>query len=201
MPAGTANIIVEQPFGSGHANFDNRSILAFILRRMSPETSARVKWRRKKAREGLLPPVLLWWFSGLVSYIVLDGHDRLLAAALEHQPIDTIRLVRRHNVSPEPGRVERLDQEAVNLLNWDYRASDKQKSIRVEIVNRMLVEAHTPQIRDTNSNNMVGSMSVEEWKKEVSEELTKTYGSSINADFLCRDISKKMAGTADDNDF
>lgn len=58
---------------------------------------------------------------------------------------------------------------------------------------------HTPQLRDTESNNMVGSMSVEEWKEQVSEQLTKAYGSSINADYY-QEIFESW-GTANDNDF
>ena len=32
---------------------------------------------------GILPPVLLWWISGLDCHVVLDGHDRLVAALSE----------------------------------------------------------------------------------------------------------------------
>jgi hypothetical protein len=191
--------IVEQSFDSGHASFDSRTIYAFLVRRMSPETSGRVKWWRKKAREGLLPPVLLWRFSGLDSYVVLDGHDRLLAAALEDQPIDSISLVRRQAVSPEPKCAERLDQEANILLDWDYRTSDKEQSVRADLANRMLVEAHTLQLRDAVSNNMVGSVSMEEWKEGLSEVLTKAYGNSINAESYGEIF--ELWGEEDDNDF
>ncbi|GAA1899682.1 hypothetical protein GCM10009837_22870 [Streptomyces durmitorensis] len=43
----------------------------------------RVKAYRKQARDGTLPPVLLWWVSGLDSHLVLDGHARLAAAIAE----------------------------------------------------------------------------------------------------------------------
>ncbi|MER5887480.1 hypothetical protein ABT160_27005 [Streptomyces sp. NPDC001941] len=43
----------------------------------------RVKAYRKQAREGTLPPVLLWWVSGLDCHLVLDGHARLAAAVAE----------------------------------------------------------------------------------------------------------------------
>ena len=53
------------------------------LREPSPADAARVKAWRKHARENTLPPVLLWWVTGLEAYVILDGHDRLRAAQLE----------------------------------------------------------------------------------------------------------------------
>lgn len=48
------------------------------------DDSGRVKWWRKKAREGTLPPVLLWYLNCLDAYIIVDGHSRLLASKLEN---------------------------------------------------------------------------------------------------------------------
>ena len=46
----------------------------------------RVKWWRKKCREGTLPPILLWFISGLASFVILDGHERMQAALAEGIP-------------------------------------------------------------------------------------------------------------------
>ncbi|MEV5683826.1 hypothetical protein AB0L68_11690 [Streptomyces sp. NPDC052164] len=53
------------------------------LRALPEADDARVKAYRKQAREGILPPVLLWWVSGLDCFAVLDGHARLAAALAE----------------------------------------------------------------------------------------------------------------------
>ncbi|GGR62541.1 hypothetical protein [Streptomyces roseolus] len=53
------------------------------LRPMPDADDARVKAYRKQAGEGTLPPVLLWWVSGLDCHVVLDGHARLAAAVAE----------------------------------------------------------------------------------------------------------------------
>lgn len=71
------------PSGSGR-------VLA--LRDPSRPTDARVKSWRKHAREGALPPILLGWIGGLDAYVVLDGHDRLLAAQLEGELPDALAL-------------------------------------------------------------------------------------------------------------
>ncbi|MEV2256414.1 hypothetical protein AB0I94_38710 [Streptomyces sp. NPDC050147] len=53
------------------------------LRAMPDADDPRVKAYRKQARDGTLPPVLLWWVSGLDSHLILDGHARLAAAIAE----------------------------------------------------------------------------------------------------------------------
>ncbi|MDN3021148.1 hypothetical protein [Streptomyces sp. S.PB5] len=53
------------------------------LRPMPRADDGRVKAYRKQARDGTLPPVLLWWVSGLDCHLVLDGHARLAAAIAE----------------------------------------------------------------------------------------------------------------------
>lgn len=53
------------------------------LREPSSAEASRVKAWRKHARTGTLPPALLLWISALDAYVVLDGHDRLYAAAIE----------------------------------------------------------------------------------------------------------------------
>ncbi|WP_137992266.1 hypothetical protein [Streptomyces vilmorinianum] len=53
------------------------------LRPLPDGDDARVKAYRKQARAGILPPVLLWWVSGLDCSLVLDGHARLAAAIAE----------------------------------------------------------------------------------------------------------------------
>ncbi|MEV4350540.1 hypothetical protein AB0J83_39290 [Actinoplanes sp. NPDC049596] len=55
------------------------------LRPLPSPTAARVKAYRKRTREGALPPLLLWWISGLDCHVLLDGHDRLAAALAEQQ--------------------------------------------------------------------------------------------------------------------
>lgn len=70
-----------------HAHFEdwgmNGSGAVLPLRDPSELDAARVKSWRKHAREGTLPPVVLWWVSALDMYVLIDGHDRLQAANAE----------------------------------------------------------------------------------------------------------------------
>lgn len=77
-------------FGYGDPDEDVRDILP--LRKLSPPDAARVKSYRRQCREGVLPPVLLWWVSGLDTLLVLDGHDRIAAALAERSVPDVIVL-------------------------------------------------------------------------------------------------------------
>jgi hypothetical protein len=73
------------PDGAGYIDWfiDNGAWRVLPLRRLADPGTGRVKAYRKQAREGILAPVLLWWISGLDCYVLLDGHDRLVAAAAE----------------------------------------------------------------------------------------------------------------------
>lgn len=68
-------------FGHGDPVEDARDLLP--LRALSAPDAPRVQAYRRRFREGVLAPVLLWWISGLNVPVVLDGHDRLVAALAE----------------------------------------------------------------------------------------------------------------------
>lgn len=53
------------------------------LRALDDPDSPRVRAHRRLAREGALAPVVLLHVSGLAGHVVLDGHDRLVAARAE----------------------------------------------------------------------------------------------------------------------
>ncbi|GIJ31148.1 hypothetical protein [Micromonospora sediminimaris] len=90
------------------------------LRPLAGPGSARVKAYRRQFREGVLPPVLLWWISGLDCHVVLDGHDRLVAALAEDGQPPLLRLssVSQHQVDGDTDTAVRrysTTTEAVRL--------------------------------------------------------------------------------------
>ncbi|MET9731632.1 hypothetical protein ABZZ79_13500 [Streptomyces sp. NPDC006458] len=64
------------------------------LRRLSPPDAPRVKAYRKHARDGTLAPVLLWRVSPLDGWVLLDGHDRAVAALAEGREPASVELIR-----------------------------------------------------------------------------------------------------------
>ncbi|MFD3941842.1 hypothetical protein [Streptomyces sp. NPDC058579] len=79
-------------FGYGDPVEDARDLLP--LRALSHREAPRVKAYRRQHREGILPPVFVWWISGLNSPVVLDGHDRLTAALAEGSRPRVLELAR-----------------------------------------------------------------------------------------------------------
>ena len=55
----------------------------FNIRPPQARDSGRIKWWRKLARAGQLPPILVWQVQALDAFVILDGHDRLQACLLE----------------------------------------------------------------------------------------------------------------------
>ncbi|MEU9117281.1 hypothetical protein AB0D04_37440 [Streptomyces sp. NPDC048483] len=78
--------------GYGDPEEDCRDLLP--LRPLSAPDAPRVKAYRRQYREGVLPPVLLWWIGGLDSLVLVDGHDRLAAALAEGGRPAVLRLAR-----------------------------------------------------------------------------------------------------------
>ncbi|MEU5293428.1 hypothetical protein [Streptomyces umbrinus] len=77
------------------------------LRPMPDADDSRVKAYRKQAREGTLPPVLLWWVSGLDCHLILDGHARLAAAIAESVEPPLLQL---HRTVPRDDLTARVDE-------------------------------------------------------------------------------------------
>lgn len=117
------------------------------LRDAAPSSAARVKAWRKHARDGTLPPALLAWISALDAYVVLDGHDRLHAAALEGVAPRAISLhaVRAHELGDEVRRAA----EARYL-----RAFEREQALSAptrRTLNEALVRASAPWIGSTST--------------------------------------------------
>lgn len=115
------------------------------LRPPSPEDDGRVKGWRKASREGCLPPVLLLWISGLCRYVILDGHDRLLAALLEGRKPPVLALLPLSESRPvaDPKRREAITRAVEDLLRAAQEVPRPgRKPFSVELGNRLLVEAY-----------------------------------------------------------
>lgn len=82
------------------------------IRRLPAADEGRVKAYRKLALEGLLPPLLLWWISGLDGWLLLDGHARLAAALAERLIPPMLAL----SLAPSPGQI---DEEIANAM-WQH---------------------------------------------------------------------------------
>ncbi len=145
------------------------------LRDLSLPSDGRVKAWRRACREGTLPPVLVQWVSGICRYVVLDGHDRLLAALEEGQLPQLLALfsVRARERQVDPQRAEQVSAIVQRQLaaagNPELRPG---RAFRVETANRLLVEAFDdrPHVGPTSRAWPLDG-GVTSWRREVEHEL------------------------------
>lgn len=176
-----------------YVDWDHVEVRPLPLRATSPEDSGRVKAWRKLARRDELPPVLLYWISGLVASVVLDGHDRLLAAHLEGKPIRALTL----------GRVDETSRDADDrALIWNAvgmafehsrNAEGKRRDHRsfcAEKANRILLDAFTPlhMPKRTMATHLEGGYP--RWQAEVRAEAARQV---VDMDGLIDDIASRSA--------
>lgn len=83
------------------------------LRPLSAPDAARVKAYRGHAREGTLAPVLLWWVPFLDGWLILDGHDRAVAALAEGGTPPCVVL--------ERGQDDRVWRETADVVTARHR--------------------------------------------------------------------------------
>ena len=134
--------------------------------------AGRLKWWRKKAREGSLPPILLWYVGGLASYVVIDGHYRLQAAIAENIPPAFIVLsaTQLREVTPCPEHQQRV----LDSLSKRGDAVPRNKLISTETLNRVLIQAfdNRPEYRSA-TYAWASTDSEPQWCEEVRRCLTQ----------------------------
>ncbi|MFE7462804.1 hypothetical protein ACFU6R_01690 [Streptomyces sp. NPDC057499] len=132
-PAGRWRSVLLDEHPDGCIDWFTGSWQVLPLRRIPSPDHGRVRAYRKQARDGTLPPVLLWWFSGLHCYLVLDGHARLAAAVAENREPPVLALSR---ALPEErtgaGRDKALAtyQLTMSVLDGPHQMADRQGAAR-----------------------------------------------------------------------
>lgn len=139
----TVHSVVTQA-ASGEVDW-GRPVYPITLRNMSAPDDGRVKAWRKLARRGQLPPVLLWWVSGLQAYVVLDGHDRLNAASCEGVGVDTIGLHRVELASaPQHEREETMEA----LSAWEATRQQGANRSETDAINRLILRLYQERLHE-----------------------------------------------------
>lgn len=98
------------------------------LRRLSSPETGRVKAYRKHAREGTLAPVLLWWVTFLDGWLILDGHDRAVAALAEGRTPPCVVLARVLDEEDWRRTAEVVTEAHERLLERSVRHHPRQRA-------------------------------------------------------------------------
>lgn len=147
------------------------------LRDVSPSDDGRVKAWRKLARRGELPPILLQWISGLVAYVVLDGHDRLLAAKLEGKPAPFLCLDRVSTMARDDGHrqmvLDAVDKAFEHSARASHAPGHASRMFTPEKANRIFLDAFMP--HQIPQPTVAGSVRFDpvRWDAEVRSEATR----------------------------
>lgn len=131
---------LDEPPVQWQSYWTNGSGAALRLRSPSAPDASRVKALRKLAREGVMPPLLFYFVSGLDMFVLLDGHDRLRALLLEGAPIPLFILTA---VMASPRAPSPRQQEAI-LLEIERRSvpgASRQGPLPVPTANNLLIQA------------------------------------------------------------
>lgn len=127
-----------------YIDWDHRKVAPLALRAMSDPTSGRVHAWRKHARAGSLPPVLLYWVSGLCTHVVLDGHDRLVAALLEERSAPALYIYPMSETVSKSTDQDIILHHVGDALTTAVRVGQRRPPITVENANRLLLNAFVP---------------------------------------------------------
>lgn len=156
------------------------------LRAPSPPDDGRLKWWRKKAREGALPPIVLWRLDCLQAYVIVDGHDRLQAALLEDRPPDFLVACSayEHPVERDP-----VSQQAM-MASLQRHASEVaanmpgRKAIATDSLNSTLISAFDDRpIVMPRTYAWASRRSESEWLAEVEARLASLGRSELFCEF------------------
>jgi len=128
-----------------YADWDLHDLAPLAMRSMSSVEDDRVKAWRRGCREKALPPVLLMWVSGLARYVILDGHDRLLAALAEGEmpPVLSLLRLQESQVTEDASKARLVaDEVSAQLLAAKDPELRPRRPFRVETANSLLIEAY-----------------------------------------------------------
>lgn len=146
----------------------NGSGAVIPLRAPSAVDSSRVKAWRKHAREGSLPPVLLWWVTAFDVYLLIDGHDRLLAAQAEGVQPSAIGLWVSER--PDPADAEVWRRSAAERYEVAFAHEESLSASTRTQLNDRLVRAYDVKAVRASKARFVKDAS-EQWLAEVAREL------------------------------
>lgn len=157
------------------------------LREPPRADDGRVKWWRKHAREGALPPVLLWYLGGLRGYVIVDGHCRLQAALLERRPPEFVAAYSTHEQGG--GHSDPLVRQAVlaSLQRHADEVARKQpgrRAIDTDSLNAVLIAAFDdrPALAE-KTFSWASRQSEAQWLAEVGARLAELERGELLADF------------------
>ncbi|MGW2019096.1 hypothetical protein [Streptomyces sp. NPDC001927] len=111
----------------GHLDWGDGWNGVLPLRKLSAPDAPRVKAYRRQAREGSLAPVLLWSVTALDGWVLLDGHDRAVAALAEGGTPRTVVLSRAEDEEKVTALLGSVAEEYEKVLTREFAGPDPER--------------------------------------------------------------------------
>lgn len=139
------------------------------LKAVNPEDS-RLKWWHKKILEDRLPPILVWYISGLCAYVIIDGHYRLYAAIKNNYQPNFI-VIKSLTPFYFPQDDKKLSLLILNNINKHLLNNPNPN---ITNINDSLISAfdNRPQMRSITRATVANNLN-SIWQTQVEQELTK----------------------------
>ncbi|EMH4163354.1 hypothetical protein RJ498_002626 [Pluralibacter gergoviae] len=150
---------------------------------VDPDTG-RVKWWRKKSREGTLPPILVWFITGIASFVILDGHDRLQAALMENRQPQFIVLSEMGEQILTPG--EKSRERVLRSLALQQEKGIK-ASASIDGMNQTLINLYTVRYLYASSHSRAVLGDGKAWESDVKAYLLRHHLEPCLANILARE--------------
>ena len=144
-----------------NTDFINRLI---TLKELPEDSDGRVKWWRKKIREGSLPPVLVMYSTLFHSYLVIDGHSRLMASKLENLPPEIIVLY-----SMQEERIELAIEDQQKVSRALEKAKGNKNPISIDKMNEVLIQVFDDRPYTRKICKTIAVKDEGKWEEEVTK--------------------------------
>lgn len=169
--------------------FVGRTHEVLCLHDLPGPDDGRVKWWRKKSREGTLPPVLLWYLGCLQCYVIVDGHSRLQAALLEDRPPEFLvaypACEEAVAANPEAARI--LDSLQAQINSGAGMRPPQRKPLDAHTLNAVLVAAFDDRpILNERAQGWASRLPETQWLDEVRDRLTALGQPQLLSEFAQR---------------
>ena len=149
------------------------------------EDSGRVKFWRKKVKEGTLPPIVLMHMSQLSNSIIIDGHSRLMASILENVPPKLIILYPTIEQEIKPD-LKQADKRAKALI----KQFETNPNLKLKQMNQLLISFYDDRPWLVRRTTAKFNKDENQWNFEV-KKLIEELNLSVEIDRIENEINEE----------
>ncbi len=161
------DLLIRELMAPCYEVFNRVTLFPWPLRQVQYLDGARLQWWRKVARQDHLPPIICMRVEPLLTDVILDGHERLLAALLEGVAPAFMRLNYFSERVMEPD-IARAEQERIET-EYGYMHGHNLSPQTIERLNMRARYAYSDATFTSSMRAWPMHEGVSEWTRQVRE--------------------------------